>query len=90
MRIFKCFENGKIDSIKSRILKYLGYNISFKKSSIIDEFIGFPLHLPISKHHLSSQSNCMKAWADFGKGLIPGSYAPDVEGVTRTGDVKSK
>lgn len=65
-------------------------NISFKKSSIIDEFIGLPLHLPISKHHLSSQTSCMKAWADFGKGLIPGSYAPDVDGVTRTGDVKSK
>lgn len=52
-------------------------SIRIKKSPIIDEFIGMPIHLKQDSHY-SLHGSCLKAWSTFGKGPAAGKRAPDV------------
>ncbi|OCH99026.1 hypothetical protein A8135_09785 [Legionella jamestowniensis] len=55
--------------------------IRMTKSPIVDEFIGLPIHWS-STQHLSENSSCLLAWAEFGKGPRAGERAPNMYAAT--------
>ena len=55
-------------------------SLSIKKSPIVDEFLGLPIHLDQSKH-INWHDQCFTSWIEFGRGPSAGDRAPDIEGL---------